>query len=170
MGRAVWAPLGLALWLLAAGGPAWAQGDVEVNKALVRDFYKAIVSNDQGALPHFFAQGYQVVDVVPPSAEGGARRPALQPDFRERAEYLHRALKDIALSITDLVAEGDQVAALVTMSGTQKGEFMGVAPTGRRVSINAFVIFEIRDGRIQKTTELVDLLGTMRQLGYLKLD
>ncbi len=163
--------LSLGLALLAAPLPARAQDDLQANKDLVRRFYRAILTNDQETLPRLFAQGYQVEEVGPPSAMGGASsRSQISPDFRVRASHLHQAFGSLSLSISDLIAEGDQVVARVTITGVHRGEFMGVVATGRRVSLNAMVIFQIKDGRIAKTTELLDMLGAMRQIGYIKLD
>lgn len=160
----------LCLALLALPPAAQAQDALRANKDLVRGFYKAMLTNDQEALPRFFAQGYQVVEIGPPEGQTAPRKPQISPDFRVRASHLHQALSGLTLSIGSLIAEGDQVVAQVTMTGIHRGDMMGVVATGRRLSLNAMVIFEIEDGRITKTTELLDLLGTMRQLGYIKLD
>ena len=53
----------------------------------------------------------------------------------------------------------------VTMTGTQKGDFFGIAPTGRRVSVNQINIERIRDGRIAEHWRVTDELALMRQLG-----
>jgi C-1 hydroxylase len=166
-----WLCLVLAAVLLAAPLAALAQEDrLQANKDLVRKFYRAILTNDQETLPRLFAQGYQVEEVGSPPEANGLPRSQISPDFRVRASHLHKAFTNMSLSISDLIAEGDQVVARVTVTGVHRGEFMGVVATGRRVSLNAMVIFEIKDGRIAKTTELLDMLGTMRQVGYIKLD
>ncbi|MBI5523316.1 MAG: ester cyclase [Desulfarculus sp.] len=160
----------LCLTLLAAPPAAPAQDVLQTNKDLVRGFFKAMITNDQQALPRFFAQGYQVVEIGLPDAPAPPLKSHISPDFRVRAGHLHQALTNLSLSISALVAEGGQVVAQVTLTGTHRGEFLGVVATGRRLSLHAMVIFEIENGRITKTTELLDMLGTMRQLGYIKLD
>jgi steroid delta-isomerase-like uncharacterized protein len=169
--------LGLALCLLLASAllaasplAAATPDDLQANKDVVRKFYKAILTNDQETLPRLFAQGYQVEEVGPPVVEGAPVKSQISQDFRVRASHLHKAFSGLSLSISSLIAEDDQVVARVTVTGVHRGEFMGVMATGRRVSLNAMVIFEIKDGRITKTTELLDMLGTMRQIGYIKLD
>ncbi|MFH1035803.1 MAG: ester cyclase [Pseudomonadota bacterium] len=163
--------LALGAALLATPPVALAREDpLQANKDLVRKFYRAMLTNDQETLPRLFAQGYQVEEVGAPPEANGLPRAQISPDFRVRAGHLHKAFTNLSLSISDLIAEGDQVVARVTVTGVHRGEFMGVVATGRRVSLNAMVIFQIKDGRITRTSELLDMLGAMRQVGYIKLD
>jgi steroid delta-isomerase-like uncharacterized protein len=64
-----------------------------------------------------------------------------------------------------LVAEGDLVAEVFTASGTHRGEKMGVAPTGREVSLRGINVFRVRDGRISERWGRLDDLGFLQQLG-----
>jgi predicted ester cyclase len=65
-----------------------------------------------------------------------------------------------------LVGEGDIVVELFTASGTHSGsEIMGVAATGRTVTLPGINIFRIRDGRIVERWGRLDDLGLLRQLG-----
>ena len=52
-----------------------------------------------------------------------------------------------------------------SMSGTHKGEFYGVAPTGKKVTMEGVTIHQIEDGKILDSTINWDTLGLMRQLG-----
>ncbi|CAO0822364.1 hypothetical protein DFAR_2980011 [Desulfarculales bacterium] len=54
------------------------------------------------------------------------------------------------------------MVAQVTVTGVHRREFMGIMAIGRGVPLNAVIIFEVKDGRIAKTTELLDMFGTMR--------
>jgi len=65
----------------------------------------------------------------------------------------------------DLVAEGDLVAARKTWHGTHQGEFIGVSPTGRRVSFSAFHLVRFSDARAVEWWGTADLLGSLQQLG-----
>jgi predicted ester cyclase len=54
----------------------------------------------------------------------------------------------VRVTVEDIIAEGDRVAARVTMRGTHLGEFDGIAPTGKRVEVRAIDIYRITDGKI----------------------
>ena len=45
---------------------------------------------------------------------------------------LRSAFPDFKATVEDILAEGDKVVVRQTWSGTQKGEWMGVPPTGRQ--------------------------------------
>ena len=49
--------------------------------------------------------------------------------------------------------------------GTHKGDLMGIAPTGRQMSINVCTVLTIRNGKIVTEREYMDMLSLMQQLG-----
>lgn len=65
----------------------------------------------------------------------------------------------------DMVAEGDKVAVRTTFKGVHKGEFFGVAPTGKDVTMPIMLIYRIAGGKIAEHWMNADLLGLMQQLG-----
>ena len=75
------------------------------------------------------------------------------------------AFPDLRMTTEDYVADGDRVARRFTLRGTHQGAFMGVAPTGRRVSLDGLAIHRVAEGRLVETWLSYDLLGLMRQLG-----
>jgi len=75
---------------------------------------------------------------------------------------------DVAMTVVDLVAEGDKVAARFTCSATQQGEWQGQSASGRRFDrVDEVYFFRFREGRIVHAGGLEDNLARMRQLGYL---
>jgi steroid delta-isomerase-like uncharacterized protein len=75
------------------------------------------------------------------------------------------AFPDIHYTIDDIVAEGDRVAARWTMTGTHKGEFMGIPPTNKKVTISAITIDRIAGGKYVEEWLRFDTLDFMQQLG-----
>jgi predicted ester cyclase len=93
---------------------------------------------------------------------------ATGPDALKRVwAMLYGIYPDIRLVVEDLIAEGDKVVGRTTVSGTHRGEFMGVAGTGKSVTYSEIFIFRIRDGRIVETWGVVDLYAQMKQIGVI---
>src|SRR4029450_2033607 len=79
-------------------------------------------------------------------------------------EWLN-AFPDLTFSVEQMVADGDRVASQMTMQGTQSGTWMGIAPTGKQISIQMMTIHRIEAGKMVKDWVLVDSLGLFQQLG-----
>ncbi|MDT5242858.1 MAG: hypothetical protein QOD36_234, partial [Mycobacterium sp.] len=80
---------------------------------------------------------------------------------------LLRVYPDIHLTVDDVIAEGDKVVARNTVTGTHRGEFMCVGPTGKSVTYNEIFIFRFADGRVVETWGVVDVYAQMKQIGVI---
>jgi predicted ester cyclase len=78
-----------------------------------------------------------------------------------------KAFPDIKFTIEHMVAEGDMVAIRETWTGTHKGEFKGIAPTGRKVTMVNTGIIRIANGKFQECWFTLDEFGLMKQLGVI---
>ena len=76
------------------------------------------------------------------------------------------AFPDLRMVPEDLIASGDKVVARVRVTGTHKGAFMGLSPTGRRVEVQLIDIIRFGDdGRACEHWGVFDQLAMMQQLG-----
>jgi predicted ester cyclase len=91
--------------------------------------------------------------------------PELAEEFKRDIAAIREAFPDYAGTNVDQIAEGDKVANRFVFLGTHLGEFMGVAPTGKRVEFIGNSIDRVVDGRIVESWVEVDVLGVLRQLG-----
>ena len=95
------------------------------------------------------------------------------PTGIEGAKAAHRIMlagfPDYQTIIDDLVAEGDKVAARITMSGTHTGSFMGIPPTGKRISFTGMYVARVDDGKIVEHWGEEDSVSLLQQLGVLSL-
>ncbi|ONK15069.1 ester cyclase [Streptomyces sp. MP131-18] len=80
---------------------------------------------------------------------------------------LHQAFPDLHIAVEDLIAEGDKVVCRNTVTGTHRGEYMGIPPTGISITYKEIFIGRFTDGRVAETWGVVDLLSLMRQLGMI---
>lgn len=71
---------------------------------------------------------------------------------------------DIQIVTEDMVAEGDKVASRWTDHGTHLGEYQGIAPTGRRVSVAGISIDRIENGKVVESWLQWDEMGLLQQL------
>ena len=131
---------------------------IDENKAVVRRFVTDVFEKgDVGAVDELLAEDF-VPHTWPSTGDG-------RGDLKRAMERVSKGLSDAAFTINDLIAEGDLVVARLTASATQKGEFMGMPPSGKRYTIPEIHIFRVRDGRIVEHWHQFDQLGMMRQLG-----
>ncbi len=67
-------------------------------------------------------------------------------------------------SIDHVVAE-DKVVTRWIATSTHVAEFVGIAPTGKEVSVTGFTLDRIEDGKIAESWTNWDTLGLLQQVG-----
>jgi predicted ester cyclase len=86
--------------------------------------------------------------------------------FRDNWQLpLRAAFTDRSYVTTRFIAEGDWVSCFGHIEGTHSGAFMGIAPTGSRVTIPYMDFWRIEDGRIRDNWVSVDFAQVLAQLG-----
>jgi steroid delta-isomerase-like uncharacterized protein len=75
------------------------------------------------------------------------------------------AFPDLQFAIADAFGTADKAVMRWTFSGTHSGEFMGVAPTGKQVSVSGMATARIADDRLAEEWAVWDLHGLMQQIG-----
>ena len=75
------------------------------------------------------------------------------------------AFPDLQITLEDMIAEGDKVVSRFMGRGTHQGEFMGIAPTGKRVEATAISIMGLEGGKLAEEWEQVDMISMLQQLG-----
>ena len=86
-------------------------------------------------------------------------------NFKAFAVTLRGAFPDWHTTLEEMIAEDDQVAERWTGRGTHQGEFQGIAPTGRQVTVPGFVFYRVASGKIAEFRGLFDGLSMLQQLG-----
>jgi steroid delta-isomerase-like uncharacterized protein len=75
------------------------------------------------------------------------------------------AYSDGRITVDDQIAEGDRVATRWTGRGTHDGELMGIAPTGKQVTVPGLTISRLSNGKVVEEWTNWDTLGMLQQLG-----
>ena len=96
---------------------------------------------------------------------GGEARHTGAEGFKAARRRRNAVFPDWSVRVDDLIAEGDKVVVRATGSGTHRGEFMGIPPTGRRISVTWIAIYRVKDGKLAEHWQNIDELGMLKQLG-----
>ena len=81
-------------------------------------------------------------------------------DVKRFMGEFRQAFPDFHSTIEDQIAEEDKVVTRWTMRGTHRGEFRGVAPSGKRITITGIGIFRFSDeGKVVESWDNFDQLG-----------
>lgn len=75
-----------------------------------------------------------------------------------------RAIPDLHYEIQQIIARDDRVVVQLRGTGTHRGEFLGVAGTGKRMQWNVINIYRFEDGKVIETWQLLDVWGLMGQM------
>lgn len=137
--------------------------DVEANKALVRRYYETVVNTGEvAAIGEFLAPHYAEVHDNRTHAIGIA-------GAIEHVRGVRRTYPDLHLTVEQQIAEGEWVATRVTMRGTHAGEWLGIAPTGRRIEVTAVNLDRVVGGRIAEHGGAANLLGPLLAIGAVRV-
>ena len=119
--------------------------DEQLNQATSRRFFHEIaVGGNLDAIDEVFAADYADHDIVKEEETmvgSDVIRQRCQPVARRLRLHLQPGQADL---------QGDDVATLWTWTGTHKGDFMGIAPTGRQCTMTGTTIFRFKDDKIQE--------------------
>lgn len=130
------------------------------NKAIVRRFVEEVFNRgNMSVADELMAPDFVEHEELPPGI------PRDREGVKQMTTMMRSAFPDFKATIEDIIAEGNKVVIRMTWSGTQKGEFMGIAPTGKSVSIGVIDIIRIADGKLVEHWGQMDSMGMMQQLG-----
>ena len=87
--------------------------------------------------------------------------------FKQFLLMYFRAFPDLHILIEDQIAEGDKVVVRNTVTGTHQGALMGIAPTGKRVTVSSIHVTRFVNGKGVEDWGIEDMLGLMQQLGII---
>ncbi len=132
----------------------------EQNKALASRLVEEILNRrNMSLIDELFSPDFVEHEELPPGVPPGRDAP------RAMFGMLFSAFPDFKATLEQLIADDDTVVLHMTWTGTQDGEFMGVPPTGKRISIGVIDIIRIAGGKYVEHWGLMDSAKMMQQLG-----
>jgi predicted ester cyclase len=131
---------------------------LEENKAIILSLYEADNKKDLTILdevisPDFFDPAFNLR-----GPEG----------YKQFETAFFKGFPDWIETIEDIIAEGDKVWIRFTGTGTHKGEWRGLAPTGKKVTFRGVQIWRVVDGKVVSKDSILDLLDSLKQLGVIE--
>ena len=122
---------------------------------------KAINDHDVEAFADLFAE-----DAVVESPLGGTHQGRVA--IAAVAGAFVGALSDATFTEDALIIDGDHVVQVITVSGTDTGGLMGMAPSGRTAQLPIVVVCQLANGLITHERRIYDFTGMLVQIGVLK--
>jgi predicted ester cyclase len=135
----------------------------ESQKAVVRRFVEEMLNGQNlDVAGDLFTEGFVDHDADDPdgrvSGVDGARA--------EVGVFL-TAFPDMRVATDQILAEGDTVIYRGTVNGTHTGDFFGIPPTGKRMSVWVWQAFRFEGAKIAEAWLHIDRLALMQQLGLI---
>jgi len=131
---------------------------VTENMAMIEAYVAAANKGDASYLDEYLAPDY-----VYHGPEGDLDANG----FKAFHNMVLSAFPGLVFGIDDMIAAGDKVVTRWTLHGVHRGEFQGIAPTGKEVTVTGIIITRFENGRAVEEWEEANLLGMMRQLGVI---
>ena len=127
------------------------------NKQLVQRFYKEVYIDwnmelaDKVLSPQFRSHDW-------PEGQTGPQV------FRDYYSTIRSAVPDARYEVDDLIAEGDRVVVRWRLLGTHKGDFQGIAPTGRAITLRGIAIYRVKNNKLMERWVVSDVYGVLEQI------
>jgi len=131
---------------------------LEKNKALIQSLYEAANKQNIALLVKFTAPDYVDHDLQLRGPE----------DVKQFETTFFKSFPDLHVTIEDITAEGDKVWVRVKYEGTHKGEYRGIAPTGKKFTMTTVSIYRIVEGKVAERKSVFDALDFYKQLGVIE--
>lgn len=131
---------------------------VEENKSLVQRYFDELNNENRSYLDEYFGANYIY--------HGSAGDLNIE-GFKAQHDMFRNAFSDTRANVEDIIAVGNKVVTRWKIQCTHTGEFQGLAPTGKEVTISGIIITRVENGKAVEEWESFDQLSLMQQLGVI---
>lgn len=129
------------------------------SRAVARRFFAELWNNGDLSVAD------ELIDIDAVNHDPAGPRLGMGPEATKRLVTMYRnAFPDLVLQTEHLIAESRMVAIHWISSGTHRGEFLGAAPSGKRVLVDGISILQVDRGKISEVFTNWDTLSVMRQI------
>jgi steroid delta-isomerase-like uncharacterized protein len=133
---------------------------IERNKELMKKFETMINTADEKLAE-------ELVDEKAPFFTPASSEPLCGgKGYLSVVHWMRKGFSDVQWHITDMVADEDKVAVKWDLTGTHDGEFMGLKPTGKKISVCVMNFYYInKDGKVTNDVAAEGMIGILRGIG-----
>jgi steroid delta-isomerase-like uncharacterized protein len=150
----------VAVVSLVGFSQAKANDKEEANMAVMKRFYSEVANKGNFALiDELLAKNFVEHEILP--GEQQNNREGVKQFFQS----FRKAFPDASYTVDFMFAKDDKVVVYLTISGTQKGEFMGMPASGKKMNMKAIDIVRFVDGKAVEHWGITDSMAMMQQLG-----
>lgn len=89
-------------------------------------------------------------------------------EFKARLNYSFNSFPDINFKIKTAISDGDSVAIVWGMTGTNTGKIGDYPPTNKKIQADGITIYRFKEGKVCGHTQVYDRTTIMKQLEFLR--
>lgn len=124
----------------------------------IETLYRAFSEQNPDLLDEAVTSDWQDIPLAPGQGPGpGGLKPIIRAFIA--------AFPDIRITIKELIGAPGRAGVRAEITGTHKGEWFGIAPTGKAIRIPIHEFHHLKGGRITHTWHLEDWFGMLNQVG-----
>jgi predicted ester cyclase len=144
----------------ANGAVDSAKMTAEANKEKMKAFYENVINAHNADKVSDYATASFVDHNPDPGHDGNG----LENNVKNFKDWF-TMMPDAHIAIDNMVADGDMVWTMVTMTGTWKGDMGPMKATGKSCKVGGVDIVRIKDGKASERWGYFDNMAMMQQLG-----
>ena len=133
------------------------------NKELMKKFERMINTADDELAAELVADDAPFYTPASPEPLYGGK------GYLSVVHWMRQGFSDVQWNLNDMVADEEKVAAYWTLTGTHDGEFLGISPTGNRISVSVMNFYYFNaQGKITNDIAAEGMIGILRGIGAVK--
>ena len=132
---------------------------IALNKP-TKEIYEAFNSHDINQYLSLHTEDVSFEQVFADGIKGHGKK-----ELREFVKVFFDAFPDFKCEVTSLIAGGNRQCEEAVMTGTHRGNYLGIEPTGKSFSVKGVLIRELKEGKTSHFSIYFDPASLMRQLG-----
>ena len=133
---------------------------IEQNKKLMKKFETMINTADEKLAEELVASDAPFFTPASPEPLCGGK------GYLSVVHWMRGGFSDVKWHIKDMVANEDKVAVMWDLTATHDGEFMGIKPTGKKISVCVMNFYYFnKDGKVTNDIAAEGMIGILRGIG-----
>ena len=133
------------------------------NKELMKKFERMINTADDELAAELVADDAPFYTPASPEPLYGGK------GYLSVVHWMRQGFSDVQWKLNDMVADEEKVAVYWTLTGTHDGEFLGIRPTGNKISVSVMNFYYFNaQGKITNDIAAEGMIGILRGIGAIK--